>query len=71
MTPFPNPANKPVHPSAALSYSPLVPFSGYPSKYDFGTPASKQEIGAMTIAIPADGKGLPPGRGDYAAGKTV
>ena len=25
----------------------------------------------MAIAIPADGKGLPPGKGDYAAGKTV
>ena len=23
------------------------------------------------MAIPADGKGLPPGKGDYAAGKTV
>ena len=25
----------------------------------------------MAIAIPADGNGLPPGKGDYAAGKTV
>ena len=25
----------------------------------------------MAIAIPADGKGLPPGRGDYAAGKAL
>jgi S-disulfanyl-L-cysteine oxidoreductase SoxD len=44
---------------------------GYPAKYGFGTTATKQEIAAVAIAIPADGKGLPPGKGDYAAGKTV
>jgi S-disulfanyl-L-cysteine oxidoreductase SoxD len=44
---------------------------GYPPKYDFGTTATEQEIAAIATAIPADGKGLPPGKGDYAAGKTV
>jgi S-disulfanyl-L-cysteine oxidoreductase SoxD len=44
---------------------------GYPSKYDLGTSATDQEIAAMAIAIPADGKGLPPGKGDYAGGKKV
>ena len=44
---------------------------GYPSKYDFGATAAEQEIAAVAIAIPADGKGLPPGKGDYAAGKAV
>ena len=44
---------------------------GYPFKYDFGTTASEQDIAAVAIAILADGKGLPPGKGDYAAGKTV
>jgi cytochrome c len=44
---------------------------GYPSKYDFGATADEQEIAAVAIAIPADGKGLPPGKGDYAAGKAV
>jgi mono/diheme cytochrome c family protein len=44
---------------------------GYPSKYDFGATADEQEIAAVAIAIPADGKGLPPGKGDYSAGKVV
>src|SRR6476469_4242000 len=44
---------------------------GYPSKFDFGTPASTQDIAAVAIAIAPDGKGLPAGKGDYAAGKKV
>src|SRR5262245_6989602 len=44
---------------------------GYPTKFDFGTPATEEEIAGVAIAIPADGKGLPPGRGDHAAGKGV
>ena len=44
---------------------------GYPSKYDFGATADEQEIAAVAIAIPADGKGLPAGKGDYSAGKVV
>src|SRR5215470_6083503 len=44
---------------------------GYPSKFDFGQPASEPEIAAVAIAIPADGKGLPPGKGDYMTGKQV
>src|SRR5215510_5222174 len=44
---------------------------GYPSKFEFGQPATEQEIAAVAIAIPADGKGLPPGKGDYARGKQV
>ena len=44
---------------------------GYPSKFDFGTPASTQDIAAVAIAIAPDGKGLPAGKGDYAAGKRV
>ena len=31
----------------------------------------EQEIAAIAIAIPADGKGLPSGQGDYARGKQV
>jgi len=49
----------------------LAHSQGYPFKYDFGTTASEQDIAAVAIAILADGKGLPPGKGDYAAGKTV
>jgi S-disulfanyl-L-cysteine oxidoreductase SoxD len=44
---------------------------GYPSTFDFGTPASAQDVAVASIAIAPDGKGLPPGRGDYAAGKKV
>jgi mono/diheme cytochrome c family protein len=44
---------------------------GYPSKFEFGQPATDQEVAALAIAIPADGKGLPPGKGDYATGKKV
>ena len=36
-----------------------------------GATATQQEIAEAAIAILADGKGLPPGRGDYAAGKAV
>jgi cytochrome c len=44
---------------------------GYPTNFSFGQPATEQEITKIAIAIPADGKGLPPGRGDYAKGKEV
>jgi cytochrome c len=45
--------------------------AGYPEKYDFGTLATDAEIKAVAIAIPSDGKWLPPGKGDWAAGKKV
>jgi S-disulfanyl-L-cysteine oxidoreductase SoxD len=44
---------------------------GYPSKFDFGVPASSQDIESMNIAIAPDGRNLPAGQGDYAAGKKV
>src|SRR5689334_17812692 len=44
---------------------------GYPTKFDFGTSASADEIAAVAIAIGIDGKGLPPGQGDYATGRTI
>src|SRR5215216_7454821 len=44
---------------------------GYPSKFSFGEPATEQDIATVAIAIAADGKGLPPGSGDYAKGKQV
>jgi S-disulfanyl-L-cysteine oxidoreductase SoxD len=44
---------------------------GYPSQYDFGTSATAQEIADVAIAIPTDGRGLPPGKGDYLSGKRV
>ena len=44
---------------------------GYPSRYDFGAPATAEDIAAVAIAIPADGTGLPPGKGDALSGKRV
>jgi cytochrome c len=44
---------------------------GYPSNFDFGAPASAEEIAVTAIAIAPDGKGLPNGSGDYARGKQV
>ena len=49
----------------------LVHAQGYPNTFQFGQPATEQDIAVITIAIPTDGKGLPPGRGDYARGKQV
>ena len=44
---------------------------GYPAKFDFGIPASTEDIARIAIAIAPDGKGLPAGKGDYATGKKV
>jgi len=44
---------------------------GNPDRYNFGTNATAEDIAAVAIAIPADGKGLPPGKGDYLTGKKV
>jgi cytochrome c len=44
---------------------------GYPTRFSFGETATEQDIARIAIAIPADGKGLPPGRGGYARGKEV
>src|SRR2546429_1489180 len=44
---------------------------GYPTRFEFGTAATEQEISAVAIAVPADGAGLPPGSGNYSRGKAV
>ena len=44
---------------------------GYPTTYDFGAPATPTDIAGVAIAVGIDGKGLPPGRGDYAAGQKI
>jgi cytochrome c len=56
---------------AVLAASDAARTQGYPSKFDFGATASEQDIAAVAIAIGPDGKGLPAGKGDYAAGKKV
>jgi cytochrome c len=56
---------------AVLAPSNFAGTQGYPSKFDFGTPASADEIASVAIAIAPDGKGLPAGKGDYASGKKV
>lgn len=55
----------------AVSMANLARADGYPSKYDFGAPASAQDIATVAIAIGPDGSNLPPGKGDHAAGKVV
>jgi S-disulfanyl-L-cysteine oxidoreductase SoxD len=54
-----------------LAVPDLATGQGYPSKFDFGSPASTQDIAPIAIAIAADGKNLPAGKGDYVAGKKV
>jgi S-disulfanyl-L-cysteine oxidoreductase SoxD len=44
---------------------------GYPARFDFGGPASAEDIAKVAIAIRPDGEGLPAGKGDYATGKKV
>jgi S-disulfanyl-L-cysteine oxidoreductase SoxD len=44
---------------------------GYPTTFRFGTPASAEDIAAVAISVGVDGKGLPPGRGDYATGRKI
>src|SRR3954462_5864054 len=43
---------------------------GYPLRLDIGAAPSAQEL-AQFFAIAPDGRGLPPGRGSYAAGQKV
>jgi cytochrome c len=55
----------------ALLAAGLARAQDYPRIFDFGAPASTADIAAVAIAIAPDGKGLPPGKGDYVAGKKV
>lgn len=54
-----------------LAVPDLAISQSYPSKFDFGAPASSQDIESIAIAIAPDGKNLPAGKGDYATGKKV
>jgi S-disulfanyl-L-cysteine oxidoreductase SoxD len=55
----------------ALAASDAARGQGYPTKFDFGSAASEQDIAAVAIAIDPRGKGLPAGKGDYATGRKV
>jgi len=57
--------------SAGIALACAAHGAGYPEKFEFGTTATDAEIKAVAITISPDGKGLPPGRGDWAAGKKV
>jgi cytochrome c len=56
---------------ATLATAGTARAQGYPTTFEFGTPASAVDIAAVAIAVGIDGKGLPPGRGDYAAGAKI
>lgn len=45
--------------------------AGYPEDLKLGTPATADEVRSIAIAVRPDGKGLPAGSGDWAAGKKV
>ena len=45
--------------------------NGYGGPYNFGTPASAADIALVDIDAMPDGRGLPPGSGNYQAGKLV
>jgi len=56
---------------AVLAVPSVARADGYPAQFEFGAPASNQDIAAVAIAVAPDGKGLPAGKGDHAAGKRV
>ena len=56
---------------AVLGVADSAGAQGYPAKFDFGVPASAEDIATVGIAIRPDGQGLPAGKGDYAMGKKV
>src|SRR5882724_2225952 len=56
---------------AVLAMPSVARADGYPAQFEFGAPVSNQDIAAVAIAIAPDGKGLPAGKGDHAAGKRV
>jgi S-disulfanyl-L-cysteine oxidoreductase SoxD len=56
---------------AMLGKPDIASAQAYPTKYEFGAPATPAEIAQVAVAIGPDGKGLPVGKGDHAAGKKV
>src|SRR3981081_2444770 len=56
---------------AVLAARSVARADGYPAQFEFGAPASSQDIATVATAIAPDGKGLPAGKGDHAAGRRV
>jgi len=48
---------------AVLGVADSAGAQGYPAKFDFGVPASAEDIATVAIAIRPDGQGLPAGKG--------
>jgi len=57
--------------AACLTLAVSGALAGYPDDLKLGTTASPDEVRALAIAVRPDGKGLPAGNGDWAAGKKV
>ena len=55
--------------SAAPAGKPAPPV--YPERFHIGRAATAEEIARWAIAVPPDGRGLPPGRGTAAEGAAV
>jgi cytochrome c len=49
----------------------LAQQTGYGGPYDYGTPATEEEIAAWNINVPPDGANLPTGSGTHAAGQEL
>lgn len=45
--------------------------AGYPERFALGSPATPEEVASVAIAVSPDGRGLPPGSGDWASGRQV
>ncbi len=57
--------------AAVLALTQTVPAQqGYPARLDLGAAVTPQEL-AQFFSIPADGRGLPPGKGTYGEGQKV
>jgi mono/diheme cytochrome c family protein len=57
---------------AAFAAAILAPGAGHAAeRYDFGRPATQQEIAGWDIDVSPDGAGLPPGHGDVQQGEAI
>jgi len=57
--------------AAAGLYAAGALASGYGGPYNFGSTATASDIAKVNIDVMPDGRGLPPGSGNYSTGKSV